>query len=465
MGENVGPLPNGHVTRLRQNWSVFEDGALAERLQSEEINTHLSGNRQRNHQIREDLPHALEEQSREVETACKVAEERRRILHDIESRDAEVAKQVQSRLFATSRSTPPLPSGTPPLPVMANGDVPTDADVLPNRRGRIVYNDEQYQVKMARPALVKDEPLYANNKPEHYAVSTKYPGGTPTGAISKIPAVSPRRMMMMHQQHQDESNLVGMAGLSQRDVVLSKRAEDLLAQERNDEELAKRLQEQLAMEGDEDAKYAREAQDREYAKMLHAKEKAKLKRAKERSRQKKLAAQQQQDPESLGATRADSRISKHSSRHSNGHTPQRSFDNTENNLNNNDDDEEDVEDDDDESVISAPTIQLPARRPFMNTGAIDSHKSEFATYLTGGNDENEEDLLTEPQYANVGRNADGVVQQYQYQAQAAAPVAAMAIDGIPVPPYMPMQQPMSKKSSSLEKKIKKKKEKEGCKQQ
>jgi hypothetical protein len=69
MGENVGPLPNGKFSRLRENWSVFEDGALAERLQSEEINTHLSRNQQRNEQIRQDLPYALEEQSREDKTA------------------------------------------------------------------------------------------------------------------------------------------------------------------------------------------------------------------------------------------------------------------------------------------------------------------------------------------------------------------------------------------------------------
>ena len=63
---------------------------------------------------------------------------------------------------------------TPPLPVTANGDVPEAVNEASARR--IVYNDEQYQVKLARPALVKDEPVYANNKPEHYAVSTKYPG-------------------------------------------------------------------------------------------------------------------------------------------------------------------------------------------------------------------------------------------------------------------------------------------------
>merc|ERR1712025_1141291 len=147
---------------------------------------------------------------------------------------------------------------------------------------RIVYNDEQYQVKLARPALVKDEPVYANNKPEHYAVSTKYPGG----AISKIPAASPRRSYMTQERHQDD-NVVGMAGLSQRDLVLSQRAEAQLEQQKRDEELAKRLQEQLEFEEDEDTRLAREAQDLEYAKMIHEKDKAKLKRAKERKKIKK----------------------------------------------------------------------------------------------------------------------------------------------------------------------------------
>merc|ERR1711997_251758 len=110
-------LPSGgHVNRLRQNWSVHEDGALAQRLQSEEINQHLHGNRQRNHQIREDVPRARQEQVNEVEEACKQAEERRRMLHEIEYRDAEVARQVQTRLFKDT--------GTPPLPMMSNGDVP-----------------------------------------------------------------------------------------------------------------------------------------------------------------------------------------------------------------------------------------------------------------------------------------------------------------------------------------------------
>lgn len=51
--------------------------------------------------------------------------------------------------------TPPSPS-TPPLPVTSTGDVPTgdvmvdENDVLPQFRGGLRYNDEQYLVKLAR---------------------------------------------------------------------------------------------------------------------------------------------------------------------------------------------------------------------------------------------------------------------------------------------------------------------------
>ncbi len=364
-----------------------------------------------------------------------------------------------------------------------------------------MYNDDQYQVKLARPALVKDEPVYANNKPEHYAVSTKYPDGY-GGAISKVPATSPRNMFSTSTTSASSAPDGGprdlaqpapedrFAGISQRDVVLSKRAEELLAQERHDEELALRLQQELNVEEDNDARLAREAQDREYAKMLQQREKAKLKRAKERSKAKKIARQAELESAMAGAAaigapvennlepehaRSESRVSGgRSSRHSNHHTPQRSFDNSEAVRNGVDHDDDE---DDEDSVVSAPgtaaaQVQPPARRPYMNTGAIDSHRSAFAA--TAGNNivdslgglsnhhfhnlNNEMgDQFTEPQYANVGPGASGPPPPMN--------VTNRDQDGLPIPPYMPMQQPMSKKSSSLEKRIKKKKEKEGCKQQ
>ena len=46
-----------------------------------------------------------------------------------------------------------------------------------------------------------------------------------------------------------------------------------------------------------------------------------------------------------------------------------------------------------------------------------------------------------------------------------SPRQSVLDDDMPIPPYMPMQSSASRKSESLERKIKKKKEKEGCKQQ
>ena len=49
---------------------------------------------------------------------------------------------------------------------------------VPHVRNGVKYNDDQYLVKLARPADVVAEPLYANNKPDHYAV-----GGAVGGII------------------------------------------------------------------------------------------------------------------------------------------------------------------------------------------------------------------------------------------------------------------------------------------
>ena len=50
--------------------------------------------------------------------------------------------------------------------------------LVPHVRNGVKYNDDQYLVKLARPADVIAEPLYANNKPDHYAV-----GGAVGGII------------------------------------------------------------------------------------------------------------------------------------------------------------------------------------------------------------------------------------------------------------------------------------------
>ncbi len=465
----------GRVSRLRQNWAVHEDGALAQRLQSQEIEDHLGGNRRRNHQIRQDFPAAAAEQSIEEHHAEEIYRRHVRRQKEIEKRDAEVARRLareqdmaerehreyeamrdevfarrlqsleQSRgrssggssvappsqrsLGAVARPPRPEPAGTPPLPVTADGDVPsshTRETSFHDLRGGLRYNDEQYLVKMAVPAVVKAEPVYANNKPEHYAVSN-VAGGEGNGAAAAT-----------------ITSELGAAGLSQKDLVVSKRIEAQLEQEKRDQELARQLQEQLSYteETEADLKAAREARDLEIARKLHEKEKAKLKRAKERSRLKRLEQARRQtegalqsggavaiEEEQQHPNRSSSRLSRHS--------------------------------DKDQSQMI-----LPARKPYINPSAIENHVSSSSNDKEEEEEEEEEEdeEEEEPQYENLKRRVgDSASESLNKPNQHGSPEKSRSDQ--PIPPYMPLQQSTSKKSSSLEKRINKKKEKEGCKQQ
>ena len=243
-----------------------------------------------------------------------------------------------------------------------------------------------------------------------------------------------------------------------------RRREEELEQERRDMEIARRLQvgglqsfsllnvlmfqDQLSAGDNTDRKLAIEAQDHEFAKVLQAKEKAKAKRAREKARQRKLERQRQEaesqshseDPDAIFRVPDD---------------PPRPSTSTS--------DREDTE----RSPRSPPELKPPSRRPYVHEGAIDSHVND--TYctrqITPAHSESEE---SEPRYANIRKNGEPVNEE---------PILAIKKSGkhksqpsvldtdMPTPPYMPMQPSSSKKSASLERKIKKKKEKEGCKQQ
>ncbi|XP_037957952.1 basic-leucine zipper transcription factor A isoform X2 [Teleopsis dalmanni] len=88
----------GHVNEVCKEWLVREDGALAYKLQSQEINDFYKGNRFRNAVVREDFPTALHEQIKEKENAEKQAEEYRRHLIEQEQHDKRVAKEIADKL-------------------------------------------------------------------------------------------------------------------------------------------------------------------------------------------------------------------------------------------------------------------------------------------------------------------------------------------------------------------------------
>ncbi|XP_015116954.1 trichohyalin [Diachasma alloeum] len=86
----------GRVNEVCREWLVHEDGALAYRLQDEEIKEHYTGNKVRNAQVREDLPRArVEQQLEELRYHSLVQQQ--------EERDAMVARQVALNLEREER--------------------------------------------------------------------------------------------------------------------------------------------------------------------------------------------------------------------------------------------------------------------------------------------------------------------------------------------------------------------------
>ncbi|XP_012941379.1 uncharacterized protein LOC106012578 [Aplysia californica] len=107
--EEVPTLPpKGRVQSVRQQWSVHEDGALAYRIQNEEIDQHYGLNRFHRRTVREDIPVAKVVQTEEE---CRQQEERMMELAALKAQadeDEKMAKQMSHRLQRYS----PLPPET-----------------------------------------------------------------------------------------------------------------------------------------------------------------------------------------------------------------------------------------------------------------------------------------------------------------------------------------------------------------
>ncbi|KAL0116128.1 hypothetical protein PUN28_011176 [Cardiocondyla obscurior] len=86
----------GRVNEVCREWLVHEDGALAYRLQDEEIKEHYIGNKTRNAQVREDVPRAKVEQELE-------ALRYQTYIQQQEERDALVARQIALTLEREER--------------------------------------------------------------------------------------------------------------------------------------------------------------------------------------------------------------------------------------------------------------------------------------------------------------------------------------------------------------------------
>jgi len=526
---------SGHVSQLRQNWSVFEDEALATKIQHDEINQHYHGNRNRNQQIREDIPQARRVQSIEEQNAQQEHNNYKLKLDELAERDSQLARELawtqesefeshaqyeakRDEVFARNLQRIEQEFRHKQRHANTNQDPSQNHTEIHDMSyhelgGGLQYNDEQYKVQMARPAMITEEPVYANNingdtfaQRGHFTQT--FPHRREKGEPSKT---SPARGDTNHNTSSDTStsggrssrtssrsrssvastscsdmgacggassltpdpnDILGIgAALSPAELKAAEAAERLYDQERKDMQIAKQLQEQLSLSDEDPFKQDRmlavEAQDHEFAKILQAKEKAKAKRAREKAKQKKLE-RQRLEAETIAPRGDPDAINRASEQR-----PTSVLDNKATSSREQDQTKDDLEKKLSPRSPRSPDIKPPSRKPYMHAEAIDSHvndtycKTQITPTPSSESDEHE------PHYANIGKNGEPLREEpilHIPTSQSAngmhSPRQPSVLDtDMPIPPYMPMQSSTTKKSASLERKIKKKKEKEGCKQQ
>uniref|UniRef100_A0A6G5ACQ3 Coiled-coil domain-containing protein n=2 Tax=Rhipicephalus microplus TaxID=6941 RepID=A0A6G5ACQ3_RHIMP len=96
--EEQAVVPEGRVEKVCKEWLVREDGVLAYRLQSQEINQRYNLNRTNNQLLRADLPVAKTVQRTEEEEAEFIRRTYEEMLRQQEEHDAKVALELQQQL-------------------------------------------------------------------------------------------------------------------------------------------------------------------------------------------------------------------------------------------------------------------------------------------------------------------------------------------------------------------------------
>lgn len=259
----------GRVNEMCREWLIREDGALAYRLQSQEIDEHYTGNKSRNAQLREDFPCALDEQIREQEMAEQAAAVYQKMLAEQEEHDKAIAKELAKKLDFEEKNL-----------LLQDGHLVVQQQ----------HKDERHKPDL-RLSISRSSAEYTNlyaNVPRRLSKPMPLPNET-----SAIPAddlyTEPYRAYVNNDEHLEHINLSDVG-------VPIDEVEERRIQEQRDAELARQLQEMETSSEEfklnRDRMLAIEAQDKELAKLLQERERAKIKRAKERARQKALAKKQ-----------------------------------------------------------------------------------------------------------------------------------------------------------------------------
>ncbi|KAL9930980.1 uncharacterized protein ACN427_000178 isoform 6-T12 [Glossina fuscipes fuscipes] len=320
---------SGHVNEVCKEWLVREDGALAYKLQSQEINDFYKGNRFRNAVVREDFPTALQEQIKEKETAEKQTEVYRRKLKEQEEHDKRVAKEIAEKLEKDLQeqklqqlkegqemaqkmqeiyvNMPPVP---PPKHQVPPPRPAKNSTLQPQQQNYDSYHNTTNGYRNPHsyaPALQQQYPLLLQQK--HFSNTDGYVGLALQSTAAqhlqqrRSPKTNQNHLLKLSPQKYDQlvgNAATGNATTAANEKHLQEHADDIelyvdpcdyaslkeiglpmheikeisekLKQEQKDELLARRLQEMEVNDGltqeERDRMLAIEAQDKELAKML-----------------------------------------------------------------------------------------------------------------------------------------------------------------------------------------------------
>lgn len=433
-GENSDEVQEGRVEQVCREWLIREDGVLAYKLQTEEIEQHYNYNRHRNRLVRTDLQEAKSVQQIEEEEAVLQQKYEQMLLEQQERDDELVAQQLQEQLAQED--------------IEKQKHVEQEDERLArqlqerekHRLGRKRLEWELRQVEKARhqsPANInRENECSVRNEVENISKN-----------LAKTEITPPMNLIMKEDKDSDLSDfcLKPPPGLTEDELKKF--------QEEQDAELARLLQEQETKRRGpnfKDRQLAIEAQDRELARVLQEQERAKAKKAREKARQKAMLQQQQQQQEmetieEVSSVSPDSKdgIDNPNLEHRIQQEMDRSF----------------IDDDDDDA---ASTSGLPNKAVHNIAMVIDPTYNRQKAQSLGSPQNSQCNTPTSspnrviPQCPGDSLINCGINNGYFECGEDEECEGA-------VPPYMPIQG--QRRTSSLDKAKKKKKEKDGCKTQ
>ncbi|XP_056647949.1 uncharacterized protein LOC130452621 [Diorhabda sublineata] len=305
---------SGRVNEVCQEWMVREDSALAYRLQNQEFDEHLSGNKYRNALVREDFPKAKDEQIREQRLAEQAAAIYQKMLSEQEEFDTKVAKELADKMEREEWLK---------RKALELHDQEIAKQLIEKERKRVEKHHQIPSPNLAHfPQKIPSQvpslpPKYDIQSSPHRPDTLNYQANLPRRQALPMPLPhnNPDQYKTQHNNQVDEINsseLYNEPYLSSQNLSYRMNALELSdigipldevverqIQEQRDAELARKLQDQESALEDRDRLLAIEAQDKELAKLLQERERAKAKRARERAKQKALARKQQVEQEDL----------------------------------------------------------------------------------------------------------------------------------------------------------------------